>query len=121
MDQITRLEPESDEALSALNDALGAADPGAALRTVAARWPTFLDAWARLGEDAYGHGDDVGSYAFCRVGYHRGLDKIRAAGWRGAGPVPWAHEPNRGFLRALHGLMRAAAAIGEGIEARRCR
>ena len=33
--------------------------------------------------------------------------------------MPWAHEPNRGFLRALGALHRAAAAIGELDEAER--
>jgi hypothetical protein len=34
--------------------------------------------------------------------------------------VPWSHESNRGFLRALAALQRAAAAIGEQEEAQRC-
>ena len=41
----------------------------------------------------------------------------RAGG--GHGPVPWEHEPNRGFLRALHSLGAAAAAIGEDDEVMR--
>ena len=41
-------------------------------------------------------------------------------GWKGFGPVPWSHEPNRGFLRALAALQRAAAAIGELDDAERC-
>ena len=60
------------------------------------------------------------SYAFARVGYHRGLDALRRSGWKGHGPVPWSHEPNRGFLRCLNALQRAAAAIGETDEAERC-
>ena len=60
------------------------------------------------------------SYAFARVGYHRGLDALRRSGWKGHGPVPWSHEPNRGFLRCLHALQRAAAAIGEEEEDARC-
>lgn len=111
------LDSEPSEALDALR---GAEDPDA-LRSVAARWPAFLDAWATLADHAYTSGDDVASYAFARVGYHRGLDKLRGAGWRGSQQVPWSEETNRGFLRSLHGLMRAAAAIGEGVEARRCR
>ena len=51
----------------------------------------------------------VESYAYARVGYHRGLDLLRRNGWKGHGPVPWEHEPNRGFLRCLHALARAAA------------
>ncbi|MEX0874165.1 MAG: DUF3151 family protein [Actinomycetota bacterium] len=83
--------------------------------------PLCLEAWARLAETAYGAGDDVASYAYARVGYHRGLDLLRSSGWRPDREVYWTYETNRGFLLALHGLMRAAAAIGEGVEARRCR
>ena len=60
------------------------------------------------------------SYAYARTGYHRGLDALRRAGWRGQGPVPWEHEPNRGFLRALAALARAANAIDETEEVHRC-
>lgn len=97
-----------------------AADAGS-LRTVVSSNPLCLEGWARLGDDAYTSGDDVGAYAFYRVGYHRGLDLLRGAGWRPDRHVLWAISTNRGFLRSLHGLMRAAAAIGEGAEARRCR
>ena len=45
-------------------------------------------------------------YAYARVGYHRSLDLLRRNGWKGHGPVPWEHEPNRGFL-ALPGAPRA--------------
>ena len=102
------------------------ADPGAtALATgedpaeVAARVPTSSAAWAALADRAFAAGNVVESYAYARVGYHRGLDALRRAGWRGHGPIPWAHEPNRGFLRSLHALGRAAAAIGETDEATR--
>jgi hypothetical protein len=64
--------------------------------------------------------DDVESYAYARVGYHRGLDALRAAGWRGSGYVRWRHEPNRGFLRALEALRASAGAIGEAEEEERC-
>ncbi len=60
------------------------------------------------------------SYAYARTGYHRALDQLRRGGWKGHGPVPWEHAPNRGFLRSLHALGRAAAAIGENDEADRC-
>lgn len=60
-------------------------------------------------------------YAFARVGYHRGLDALRRSGWKGFGPIPWAHEPNQGFLRCLAALARGAAEIGETDEAERCR
>lgn len=83
--------------------------------------PLCLEAWARLGDAAYAAGDDVASYAYSRVGYHRGLDVLRSSGWRPDREVHWTYESNRGFLLALHGLMRAAASIAEGVEARRCR
>lgn len=88
--------------------------------SVAAEQPTCLAAWAALGERALEAGEPVAAYAYFRVGYHRGLDRIRQAGWRGSGSVPWSHEGNRGFLRSLRGLGRAAAAIGESSEAERC-
>jgi len=48
------------------------------------------------------------------------LDTLRQNGWRGSGFVRWQHESNRGFLRALNGLAKRAAAIGELDEAERC-
>jgi hypothetical protein len=91
-------------------------DPRAAARA----YPTSCLAWAVLAEDALHEGDDVGGYAFARTGYHRGLDQLRRHGWRGQGPVPWEHEPNRGFLRALAALATAAGRIGEAEEQIRC-
>jgi hypothetical protein len=88
--------------------------------TVAAAHPASSAAWAALAEDALTRGRPVEAYAYARTGYHRGLDALRRAGWKGQGPIPWAHEPNQGFLRALHALGQAAAAIGEQDEARRC-
>jgi hypothetical protein len=35
--------------------------------------------------------------------------------------VPWSHDPNQGFLRALAALGRAAGAIGETAEVERIR
>ncbi len=78
-------------------------------------------AWAELAERARDAGaDDVTVYAYARVGYHRSLDLLRRNGWKGHGPVPWSHEPNRGFLRALAALASAAGRIGETAEAERC-
>lgn len=88
-----------------------------AVSAVVADHPRCLAAWARLGELAR---DDVEAYAAFRVGYHRGLDRLRANGWRGAGYVRWEHPENRGFLRSLDGLRAAAGAIGESDEAERC-
>ena len=115
----TVLEPEPHAALEALATAL-AAPPGLRrdeVASVVARWPRFLDAWARLGRLAR---DDVEAYACFRVGYHRGLDQLRQSGWRGSGYVRWRHESNRGFLRAVAGLREAAGAIGESDEEARC-
>jgi len=89
-------------------------------RGVAAGQPTSSLAWAVLAEDALGDGLDLEAYAFARTGYHRGLDALRRSGWKGQGPIPWSHEPNRGFLRALAALSRAAGRIGESDEERRC-
>ena len=93
---------------------------GEAPEKVAARFPAYSAAWAALAERAYAQGDAVTAYAYARTGYHRGLDQLRRAGWKGHGPVPWEHEPNRGFLRALYMLGASAAAIGEDDEAERC-
>jgi hypothetical protein len=87
---------------------------------VAARYPASSAAWALLARRSLDAGDAVTAYAFARTGYHRGLDQLRKAGWRGTGPVPWSHEPNQGFLRSLHLLGKAADAIGEDDEAARC-
>ena len=86
----------------------------------AAAYPKLMDAWAALGERAEAAGNTIEAYAYFRVGYHRGLDQLRANGWRGSGYVRWQFPSNRGFLRALDGLRRAADAIGEGDEAARC-
>jgi Protein of unknown function (DUF3151) len=87
---------------------------------VAARFPASSAAWALLARRALDGGDAVAAYAYARTGYHRGLDQLRKAGWRGSGPIPWSHEPNQGFLRSLHLLGKAADAIGEDGEAARC-
>ena len=88
---------------------------------VAAQHPTSSAAWAALADAAYQRGSVIESYAYARVGYHRGLDALRRNGWKGYGPVPWSHAPNQGFLRALHALGRAAEAIDETDEAARIR
>ncbi|HEY6532434.1 MAG TPA: DUF3151 domain-containing protein [Acidimicrobiales bacterium] len=89
-----------------------------AIAAVVAAHPRSSAAWADLGDRGR---DDVEAYAAYRVGYHRGLDSLRANGWRGSGYVRWEHPSNRGFLRSLAGLGRQASAIGEDDEAERCR
>jgi hypothetical protein len=115
----TVLDAEPAEAQLALSEAMAkpAGERRDAVSEVVARWPRSLEAWACAGELAR---DDVEAYACFRVGYHRGLDRLRQAGWRGSGYVRWRHEANRGFLRALDGLRRTAAAIGEADEEARC-
>jgi hypothetical protein len=87
---------------------------------VATSHPASSAAWAALADEALDRGFTIEAYAYARTGYHRGLDALRRAGWRGTGPVPWSHEPNRGFLRSLHALSVAAGSIGEADEAMRC-
>jgi Protein of unknown function (DUF3151) len=115
----TVLDPEPAAALQGLHAAreLPEGEARAAIAAVVARFPRFLDGWARLGQLGR---DDMEQYAAFRVGYHRGLDRLRANGWRGSGYVRWSHEENRGFLRALHGLSVTAGRIGETDEEERC-
>lgn len=90
----------------------------AAVAEVVAGAPRLLEGWAALGDLGR---DPIERYAAYRVGYHRGLDTLRASGWRGSGYVRWAEPTNRGFLRSLRGLGEIAAEIGELDEAERCR
>lgn len=92
---------------------------GTPLVEVVSAHPESSLAWALLSDEASAAGRDLEAYAYARVGYHRGLDALRKAGWRGQGPVPWSHGPNRGVLRALYALRRGAAAIGETGEVER--
>ena len=95
---------------------------GASAADVVRSHPESPIAWATLAEAALADNeiDDVTAYAYARVGYHRSLDQLRRNGWKGHGPVPWEHEPNRGFLRAMAALASAADRIGEAPEATRC-
>jgi len=90
-------------------------------REVAATHPDFPLAWALLAEECLAAHEWVAAYAYARTGYHRSLDQLRRSGWKGHGPVPWEHAPNRGFLRSLAALGAAAHAIGEADEAARCK
>jgi hypothetical protein len=105
--------PDRPEPQSALE---GGTDPV----EVVTSWPDFSEGWAALAERALAVGEPVAAYAYARTGYHRGLDQLRRNGWKGHGPIPWAHRPNRGFLRALAALAGAAQAIGDGEEYERC-
>ena len=115
----TILDPLAPEVAAALERAasLPPEERRGAVADVAAGDPRCLQAWADLAELA---SDPIEQYAYARVGYHRGLDTLRAAGWRGSGYVRWRHEANRGFLRSLDALRQAAQAIGEVDEEQRC-
>ncbi|MCA0145836.1 DUF3151 domain-containing protein [Blastococcus sp. LR1] len=102
--------PEADAALAA----------GTPAAEVAANHPTVSAAWGALAEAALADGRTIEAYAYARTGYHRGLDALRRNGWKGYGPAPWSHEPNRGFLRCVTVLAKAAEAIGETDEQERC-
>jgi len=116
--------PPLDADVAAALDGAGQRSEGAerraALVEVAMHHPRCLEVWAALAEDAEARGALVEAYAFARVGYHRGLDALRAAGWRGSGYVRWRYPENRGFLRSLDALRRSAGAIGEEDEEVRC-
>lgn len=95
-------------------------DAGRSATELAAEHPAASLPWAVLAEQALTGDRVIEAYAYARTGYHRGLDALRRSGWKGHGPVPWEHLPNRGFLRALHVLGQAAGAICEQDEATRC-
>ena len=86
---------------------------------LAAQHPASSLAWAVLADEAFAAGRFVDAYAYARTGYHRGLDALRRNGWKGYGPVPWSHAPNRGFLRCVTVLAKAAERIGEVAEEER--
>ena len=116
---VVRRRPDSPAAWAAL--AQQAQDAGADAIDVVRRHPASPVAWATLATlAAEAEEDAVTIYAYARVGYHRSLDLLRRNGWKGHGPVPWEHEPNRGFLRSLALLALAARAIGETDEWERC-
>jgi hypothetical protein len=114
----TRL-PADEAADSALAEA-ARTGTDQAYAEVAARFPAYSGGWAALADNALAADQPVAAYAYARTGYHRGLDALRRNGWKGHGPVPWEHEPNRGFLRCLGLLALSARAIGEEDEWTRC-
>ncbi len=114
----TVLPAEAEAVRHAVQEALSspAAERRPAAAAVVAGHPRSLIGWCALGDTA---NDTIERYAAYRVGYHRGLDTLRANGWRGSGYVRWADETNHGFLGCLRGLGEMAAAIGEADEAKR--
>jgi len=120
----TVLPDSAPSTVEALVAARADARPRESVAAVVATHPTFLEGWATLGSLAEDAAHDprgwVEAYSYYRVGYHRGLDALRASGWRGSGWVRSTHPSNRPFLDCLSGLGRMAARIGETAEAERC-
>jgi hypothetical protein len=88
-----------------------------ALERCAADHPREMLCWAAL---AASQESIISRYAYARVGYHRGLDSLRANGWRGSGYVRSNNASNRPFLSALAQLGHYAGQIGEDDERERC-
>ena len=107
--------PELRQALAAA-EAVDAAARREAVGAVVADHPASVAAWAALA--AHGR-DPIERYAYARVGYHRGLDALRGAGWGGRGYVRWSVPANRPFLTCLGRLRAAAAEVGEAPEVAR--
>ncbi|HQZ14271.1 MAG TPA: DUF3151 domain-containing protein [Acidimicrobiia bacterium] len=90
------------------------------LEKLASQNPREPFCWAALSIDSLSGDSKISSYAFARIGYHRGLDLLRANGWRGSGYVRTKVEGNRGFLCSLALLKQLAKSIGEDDEVARC-
>ena len=88
----TVLPPVDPTARHALLQAIGASvdERRDQVAAVVARYPRYIDAWAALGDLGR---DTVERYAAYRVGYHRGLDALRASGWRGS--KRWSRNARR--------------------------
>lgn len=112
-------ETRLDEEPEVLDDLSNLPDVEAANEAIVEKHPKSSLAWAEAADSAHRAGKRLVAYAYARVGYHRGLDALRRAGWKGQGPVPWSHEPNRGVLRCFWMLRRAAEEIGETDEVER--
>ncbi|WP_151641313.1 DUF3151 domain-containing protein [Corynebacterium sp. 11A] len=101
-----------------------AADAAGPLVSAVLNHPESPLLWAQLAEEvlatAESDSDRAQAYAYARTGYHRGLDRLRAHGWKGWGPLPYSHEPNRGVLRAIAALARVSAMIDDTAEYERC-
>jgi len=118
---MTNLFGEPEPTLLPTDAATAAIDAGDSIELVAATFPASPLAWSLLADKALSDGRDLEGYAFARTGYHRSLDLLRRNGWKGHGPVPWSHEPNRGFLKSLAVLAEASERLGDLEETHRCR
>ena len=114
----TVLPPEPEDISERLTRALAApeAERKQAIGEVVASRPTLIAGWSELAS----LGDEpIERYAYARVGYHRGLDALRANGWGGTGRVRWSQPTNRPLLTCIVRLRAAAAEIGEVEEVER--
>jgi len=105
--------PDPDPAAQGALDEAMASEPAgrrAAIAEVVAARPTLIGGWAALAVEGR---DAIERYAYARVGYHRGMDALRGAGWGGRGYVRWSTPANRAFLTALVRLRAAAREIAE--------
>ena len=118
---MTNLLGDPPETLLPADTGAEAIEEGRDPQNVAAAHPDSTLAWALLAEVALDEGRDLEGYAFARTSYHRSLDMLRRNGWKGHGPVPWSHVPNRGFLRSLAALATASERFDDATEATRCR
>ncbi|NNC12276.1 DUF3151 family protein [Planctomonas sp. JC2975] len=119
-DNAIRLPVERD----AVIELLDAGGEPRVLKLVVARYPHSSLAWAKLADAVYDPDAPLESYAYALVGYHRGTEALEQAAdgdqaATGNPSVPWSHEPNRGYLRSIYVLSRAADALGEADEAAR--
>ncbi|WP_267207610.1 DUF3151 domain-containing protein [Corynebacterium sp. Marseille-P8863] len=90
-------------------------------RETALAHPDSPAVWAARAEKELDGGDELIAYAYARTGYHRSLDRLRANGWKGWGPVPASHEANVPVLKSIAMLALASKAIGDDAEYDRCR
>jgi hypothetical protein len=115
----TVLPAPPEAAQEALTEALGRSDGDerrAAVGRVVAEFPSYVAGWSEL--SLLGR-EPIERYAYARVGYHRGLDALRANGWGGRGFVRWSQTTNRPLLACLAHLRAAADEIGEDAEVER--
>ena len=112
----TVLPQPQDNLMNALHEALANFDH-IELEKLTSNNPRDLFCWACLSAAA---GEGIDGYAFARIGYHRGLDTLRASGWRGSGYVRASEKSNRGFLACLALLRHHAKQIEEMDEFERC-
>jgi hypothetical protein len=112
----TELPPADANLMVELREALQVNDI-ATISQLTSTFPREMFCWASMAAVA---DTSLNAYAYARLGYHRGLDALRANGWRGSGYVRASVYTNRGFLTCLALLHHFAGVIGEIDEEQRC-